>query len=127
MLTAAIFITLNVEFSDIKNLLCTMSFSKIIYLQKSYLLIRCYNTRFILWNTNNTNRNGVNKQNTHTHTHTHTHTTLREGLHWKGLVSMKISYTPLFENNPPPLFYQPLPFYGKKSGPPLFSRISNPP
>ena len=39
-----------------------------------YLLIKCYKTRFFLSNTNNTNRNGVNKQNTHTHTHTHTHT-----------------------------------------------------
>ena len=38
-----------------------------------YLLIRCYKTRFFLRNTNNTDRNGVNKQNTHTHTHTHTH------------------------------------------------------
>ena len=37
-----------------------------------YLLIKCYKTRFFLSNTNNTNRNGVNKQNTHTHTHTHT-------------------------------------------------------
>ena len=33
-----------------------------------YLLIRCYKTRFFLWNTNNTDRNGVNKQNTHIHT-----------------------------------------------------------
>ena len=29
-------------------------------------------TRFFLSNTNNADRNGVNKQNTHTHTHTHT-------------------------------------------------------
>ena len=45
-----------------------------------YLLIRCNKTRFFLGNTNNTNRNGVNKQNTHTHIHTHTHThqTLKE-------------------------------------------------
>ena len=39
-----------------------------------YLVIRFYMTSFVLWNTNNTNRNGVNKQNTHAHTHTHTHT-----------------------------------------------------
>ena len=55
-----------------------------------YLLIRHYKTKFFLWNTNNTDGNGVNKQNTHTqthtHTHTHTHQTLRERLHWKGLV-----------------------------------------
>ena len=31
-----------------------------------YMLIRCYKTRFFLLNTNNTDRNGVNKQNTHT-------------------------------------------------------------
>ena len=31
-----------------------------------YLLIGYYITRFFLWNTNNTNRNGVNKQNKHT-------------------------------------------------------------
>ena len=37
-----------------------------------YLLIRCYKTRFFLWNTNNADRNGVNKQ------HTYTHQTLRE-------------------------------------------------
>ena len=35
-----------------------------------YLLIRFNTTKFFLWNTNNTDRNGVNKQNTHTHTHT---------------------------------------------------------
>ena len=35
-----------------------------------YLLIRCCKARFSLWNTNNTDRNDVNKQNTHTHTHT---------------------------------------------------------
>ena len=41
--------------------------SKIIHLQKLYLLIRCYKIRFFLWNTNNTDRNGANKQNKHTH------------------------------------------------------------
>ena len=30
-----------------------------------YLLIRCCKTRFFLWNTNKTDRNGVNKQNIH--------------------------------------------------------------
>ena len=49
-----------------------LSFSKTIHLQKPYLLIRCYKTRFFLWNTDNTDRNGVNKQNKHTHTHTYT-------------------------------------------------------
>ena len=40
--------------------------SKIIHLQKSYLLIRCYKTRFFLSNINNTDGNSVQKQNTHT-------------------------------------------------------------
>ena len=31
-----------------------------------YLFIRCNKTKFFLWNTNNTDRNGVNKQNTYT-------------------------------------------------------------
>ena len=30
-----------------------------------YLFVRCNKTKFFLWNTNNTDRNGVNKQNTH--------------------------------------------------------------
>ena len=42
--------------------------SRIIHLQKSYLLIRRYNNTFFLWNTNNTDTNGANKQNTHIHT-----------------------------------------------------------
>ena len=33
-----------------------------------HLLIRCYKTRFFLWNTNNNDRNGVSKENKHTHT-----------------------------------------------------------
>ena len=41
------------------------SFVKVIY-----LLIRCYKTRFVLRNTNNTDRNGINKQHTHAHTYT---------------------------------------------------------
>ena len=41
---------------------------KIIHLQKPYLLIRCYKTSLFLWRGNNTDINGVNKQNTHTHT-----------------------------------------------------------
>ena len=34
-----------------------------------YLLIRCNKIKFFLWNTDNTDKNGENKQNTHTHTH----------------------------------------------------------
>ena len=52
-----------------------------------YLLIRCWKGRFFRWNTNNTDINGVNKQNTHTHTPN----TLEKITFWKGLVSMKIS------------------------------------
>ena len=63
----------------------------------------------------------INKQNTHTHTHTHTHTKHSEKeKHWKTLVSMKISDTPLFKNNPsPPILLTPtfLPFYGKNLNP----------
>ena len=53
-------------------------FSKSINLYIIHLLIRCYKTRFFVRNTNNTDRNGVSKQNTHTHlrtlTHMHTNT-----------------------------------------------------
>ena len=38
-----------------------------------YVFIRCHKARFFLRNTNNTDRNGVNKQNRHTDTETHTH------------------------------------------------------
>ena len=63
-----------------------------------YLLIRCYKTRFVLWNTNNTDRNGVNKQNTHTHTkHSEKDNT--------GTITLK----------QPQLFYQSLHIYGKKN------------
>ena len=34
--------------------------------ESEYLFIRCNNTIFFLWNTNNTDKNGVNKQTTHT-------------------------------------------------------------
>ena len=62
VLTVATFIKLNDYFPQ-----CLYSILKVIY-----LLIRCYKTRFFLWNTDNTDRNGANKQNTHTHTHTNT-------------------------------------------------------
>ena len=55
-------------------------------------------------NTDNTDRNGANKQNTHTNQ------TLRERSNWKGLVGMKISDTlPFFlkisKTLPPPPFF----------------------
>ena len=87
-------------------------------------------------NTNNTDRNDVNKRKTHTHTHTHTCTThphthththtpektetFRERQHWKGLVSMKVSDTHPFLKQPH-LFYQPLHVYDPT---PFFSKIS---
>ena len=43
----------------------------------------------------------------------HTQQPLREIKHWKWLVSMKIKDTSFFHNKP--LFYKPLPFYGKNS------------
>ena len=62
---------LNEWFTDIKNLTSTMSFLFKNYslVKVIYLLIRCYETRFFLWNIYNTDRNGVNKQNIHTHIH----------------------------------------------------------
>ena len=37
--------------------------------------LSCGMSKFFLRNTNNTNRDSVDKLKTHTHTHTHTHTT----------------------------------------------------
>ena len=36
--------------------------------EDTYLLIRLNKTKFFWWNTNNTDRNGINEQNTQTHT-----------------------------------------------------------
>ena len=67
MLIAAICITMNKEFTYIKNLLSTMSFlfQNCSLVEVRYLLIRCNKTKFSLWNTNNTDKNGVYKPNTH--------------------------------------------------------------
>ena len=61
---------LNEKFTDIKNLLSTMSFLFKHYslVKVIYLLIKCYKARFFLIITNNTDGNGVNKQDTHTDT-----------------------------------------------------------
>ena len=40
---------------------------KIIHLWKSYLFIRFIKSKFLLRNANNTDRNGINKENTHIH------------------------------------------------------------
>ena len=80
-----------------------------------YLLIRCCKTRFFLWNTNNNDRNGVNKQNTYTYTpNTQRKITLKR-------VSMKISDTPPFLNNST-YFTNPSIFLGKIWPPPPFSK-----
>ena len=65
-----------------KNLLSTMYFFLKNYSPEevAYLLIRCNKTKFFLRNTNNTDRNDLNKQNTQTHTHQ----TSKEIWHWKG-------------------------------------------
>ena len=81
-----------------------MSFSflsKIIHLQGSYI---CWLDGIRLGSSNNT---GVSKEKSHTPK------TQRK------IVSMKISDTTPFLKQ----FYQPLPFYGKKSEPPFFSKI----
>ena len=68
-------------------------------------MIRCYKTRFFLWNTNNTDRNGVNKQNTHT-SNTQRKITLQR-------VSCPLAF---FKTNPPIFLGKiwtppPLPFF----------------
>ena len=55
-----------------------------------YLLIRFNKSKFYPCNTNNTDGNGVNKQNTHTHAHHMMKITLER------LVSVKISDTSPF-------------------------------
>ena len=64
-----------------------------------YLLIRCYKTRFFLWNTNNIDRNGANKQNIQTHTK---HSEKDNTEKW---------YPPFFETTP--YFTNPSLFMGK--------------
>ena len=56
--------------SHIKNLLSTMSFlfKNYSHVEVVYMLTRFNKTKFILWNTNITDKNGANKQNTHTYT-----------------------------------------------------------
>ena len=90
-----------------------------------YLLIRCYKTRFFLWNKNNADKDGVHKDtHTYIHTHTHTHTCKDTPNTHKKItlerVSMKISDTPPPFFKQRHLFYQPLHFYGKNLNPSLF-------
>ena len=71
-----------------------------------YLLIRCYKTRFFLWNTNNIDRNGANKQNIQTHTK---HSEKDNTEKW---------YPPFFETTP--YFTNPSLFMGKYEPSPYF-------
>ena len=75
------------------------------------MLSRYYKTRFFFWNTNNTDRNGLSKQNTHRPN------TERERWQWKLLVSMKISDTPFFITTPR-ILPTPAFLWEKKSEPP---------
>ena len=55
--------------ADMKNLLSTMSlfFKNYSLVEIMYLLIRFNKIKFFLWNTKNTDRNGINKQNKQVH------------------------------------------------------------
>ena len=45
----------------------------LLFAHSSYHCCICFKTRLFMWNKNNTDKNGVNKQDTNTQTHTHTH------------------------------------------------------
>ena len=79
-----------------------------------YLLIRCYKTRFFLWNTNNTDRNGVNKENTYTK-HSEKDNTGKCYLVW-------ISVIPYHFKNTSPYLSTP-PFSGKNLNPHFFRKF----
>ena len=81
-------------------------FKNLFTCKSHYLLIRwCYKTRFFLWNTNNIDRNGVNKQNSHSEKD-------NTGKGW-----YEKSDTPLFLKQPPILPTPP--FLWEKSEPPF--------
>ena len=113
---------------EIKWLLSTMPslFKNYSIVKDIYHLIRCDKTRFLMWDTDNTDRNGVNNKTKHTHIHTHTHTPNSERkITQKGFVSMKISDTPCFFQNTPHLFYETSIFMGKIWNPPVFDNLEN--
>ena len=93
-----------------KNLLSTMSlfFKNYSLVEIMYLLIRFIKIKFFPWNTKNSDRNGINKQNTQAHQ------TLGKWWLWKRLASMKISDTSYFTN--------PSLFMGKIQSAPIFCR-----
>ena len=85
-------------FTYIKNLLSTMSFLYKHYsrVEVIYQLIICSKTKFFLWNTNNTDKNGVNKQNSYT-TNTQRNITLERMEGWVGpTMSLAASISFLF-------------------------------
>ena len=90
MLTAAICITLNNSMIS-KTYFPHILFKHYSLVEVAYLFFRCDKTKFFLWNTNNTDRNGVDKQNlnTHTHTHTRTHTTKDKAV-WSYLLAWQL-------------------------------------
>ena len=68
MLTAAICVTLNEWFTDIKKFTLQSSTMSLLFktyslVEVTYLLIRFNKTKFFPWDRNNTDRNGANKQN----------------------------------------------------------------
>lgn len=69
-----------------------------------------------MWNTKNTDENGVNKQNMDVNQ------TLWEKEHGEGLVSMKIKILPFLKQPP---IYQSLPFYTKNLNPPLWENYGS--
>ena len=78
--------------------------SRITHLKKvTHILIRFNKTKSFLWNKKNTERNRVNDH--------YIHTPHRETKMTSEWVSVKISDNPPFLEEP--LFYRPLPFYGK--------------
>ena len=103
----------------IKNLLSNVfSFQKLLTCQSHICWLDAHKT--FLWNTNNTDGNGVNKQKTHTHAHTkHSEKDNTE----KGWLYEKMWY-PLFKNNPS-YFTTPSLFMEKIWTPPLFENFKN--
>ena len=75
-------------------------FSKIIHLWKSYIcwLNAIYKTRFFLWNTNNIDRNDVNKQNTHIK-HSEKDNTGKGSNNWTGVPTMIMLNFIIFQTN----------------------------
>ena len=62
------YITLEEQSADIKNLISTMSllFKNYLHVEVMYLLIICNENKLFPWNTNNTDGNGEYKQNIYT-------------------------------------------------------------